>query len=185
MTAQTRWEIDESERTWKSRLQLPWNSMLRPMLLVLLELENSLSRAVRMEQASVCCSREAHVIKKGSVLILYCHYFKMRGMGWDLGAACSKMEKDWRTKCVIIKSVTKPVKINKGSCVHLCPPQSVNQQNRLEKGTSSVQVELGCALATPQKNIWNTALCWLERRTAVWSLKILLFKYVMRHVRTQ
>lgn len=31
--------------------------MLRPMLLVLLELENSLSRAVRMEQASVCCGR--------------------------------------------------------------------------------------------------------------------------------
>lgn len=32
--------------------------MLRPMLLVLLELENSVSRAVRMEQARVCCSRE-------------------------------------------------------------------------------------------------------------------------------
>lgn len=29
--------------------------MLRPILLVLLELENSLMRAVRMEQASVCC----------------------------------------------------------------------------------------------------------------------------------
>lgn len=43
------------EQTWKTRLQLPWNSMLRPMLLVLLELENSLRRAVRMEQASVCC----------------------------------------------------------------------------------------------------------------------------------
>lgn len=28
--------------------------MLRPMLLVLLELENSLMRAVRMEQANVC-----------------------------------------------------------------------------------------------------------------------------------
>lgn len=42
-------------RTWKRRLQLPWNSMLSPMLLVLLELENSLSSAVRMEHASVCC----------------------------------------------------------------------------------------------------------------------------------
>ncbi|TNN44343.1 hypothetical protein EYF80_045465 [Liparis tanakae] len=45
----------EEEQTWKRRLQLPWNSMLRPMLLVLLELENSLSRAVRMEHARVCC----------------------------------------------------------------------------------------------------------------------------------
>lgn len=35
--------------------------MLRPMLLVLLELENSLSKAVRIEQASVCCRGEGCV----------------------------------------------------------------------------------------------------------------------------
>lgn len=91
--------------------------------------------------------------------------FQDEGHGWDLGAACSlqKMERLKDQMC-------------NGSCIHLCPPHSVNQQNRLEKGNSSIQVELGCALATPQKNIWNTALCWLEGRTAVWSPKILLFK---------
>lgn len=60
--------------------------------------------------------------------------------GCDLGAACSlqKMERLKDQMC-------------NGSCIHLCPPHSVNQQNRLEKGNSSIQVELGCALVTPQK----------------------------------
>lgn len=35
---------------------MPWNSILSPMLLVLLELENSLKSAVRIEQAKVCCN---------------------------------------------------------------------------------------------------------------------------------
>ena len=38
--------------------------MLRPMLLVLLELENSLSRAVRMEQARVCCTEGQRLYKE-------------------------------------------------------------------------------------------------------------------------
>ena len=46
--------------TWKTLLQLPWNSMLSPILLVLLELENSPSKAMRMEQASVCCRGEQY-----------------------------------------------------------------------------------------------------------------------------
>lgn len=46
----------KTDNTWKILLQLPWNSILNPMLLVLLELENSLNSAVRIEQARVCCN---------------------------------------------------------------------------------------------------------------------------------
>lgn len=40
--------------TSKAFLHLEWNSQVKPMLLVLLELENSFKRAVSMEQATSC-----------------------------------------------------------------------------------------------------------------------------------